>query len=160
MILKDIIDEDFANYKLPSMFLSTSYCTWKCCIEANIPISVCQNHLISQQDNIKVSADEIFRRYQSNPITHALVIAGLEPILQFDEVLDVIKCFRNNGCEDDIILYTGYYKHELPVQIETLKYYKNIVIKFGRYKEGDVHHFDNTLGVFLTNKEQYAERIS
>ena len=28
--IKDVIDEDFANYKKPSMFIATSQCSFKC----------------------------------------------------------------------------------------------------------------------------------
>lgn len=43
MRVKTIVDEDFANYKKPSMFIGTISCGGKCCIEAGIPLSVCQN---------------------------------------------------------------------------------------------------------------------
>ena len=33
MIIKGIIDEDFVNYKKPSMFLGTCFCDLKCCRE-------------------------------------------------------------------------------------------------------------------------------
>lgn len=160
MLLKDIVDEDFTNYYLPSMFLSTCYCTFKCCIEANIPITVCQNESIIKQPNIEVSANEIFRRYRSNPITHALVFGGLEPMLQFNELVEIIRYFRDNNCEDDIVIYTGYNKFELPVQIETLKYYSNILIKYGRYVPNHNPHYDKMLGVNLISRNQYAEKIS
>ena len=38
-----IVEEDFDNYKLPAMFIGTIKCGGKCCIEAGIPLSVCQN---------------------------------------------------------------------------------------------------------------------
>ena len=40
MKIKGIIDEDFINYKFPSMFLISSTCDWKCCKEAGIDIKV------------------------------------------------------------------------------------------------------------------------
>lgn len=43
MRVKNIVEEDFTNYKKPSMFIGTISCGGKCCLEADIPISVCQN---------------------------------------------------------------------------------------------------------------------
>lgn len=43
MRVKTIVDEDFTNYKKPAMFIGTISCGGKCCIEAGIPLSVCQN---------------------------------------------------------------------------------------------------------------------
>lgn len=40
--LKDIIAEDFVQYKKPSMFLVSRVCDWKCCKDAHIDYSVCQ----------------------------------------------------------------------------------------------------------------------
>jgi hypothetical protein len=42
MRVKNIVYEDFVNYKKPSMFIGTISCGGKCCIEAGIPFSVCQ----------------------------------------------------------------------------------------------------------------------
>lgn len=42
MRVKTIVDEDFTNYKKPAMFIGTISCGGKCCIEAGIPLSVCQ----------------------------------------------------------------------------------------------------------------------
>ena len=49
--IKDIIDEDFVNYKKPSMFIATSTCTFKCEKEdCNVH---CQNSKIVKQKTIK-----------------------------------------------------------------------------------------------------------
>ena len=39
MRLKALIDEDFTNYKKPSMFIGTISCNWKCCKEQNLDVS-------------------------------------------------------------------------------------------------------------------------
>lgn len=142
------------------MFLATCFCTFKCPKELGIDVSICQNEPLYQQPNIEVATDEIFRRYQRNPITHAVVFGGLEPFLQFDEMLEVITTFRNNGCNDDIVIYTGYYESEISHQIELLSQFSNIICKFGRYKPGQQPHYDPVLGVNLANLEQYGKRIS
>ena len=151
MLLKTILDEDFNNYKIPSMFLATCFCTFKCPIELGLDPSICQNEPIYHQPNIEVATDEIFRRYRENPITHALVFGGMEPFLQFDEMLEVIKVFRSGGCNDDICIYTGYNEPEIQHQIEVLCDFKNILCKFGRYKPGQQSHYDPVLGVRLAN---------
>ena len=83
---------------------------------------------------------------------------GLEPF-DSNEIFDLIETLRYY-CNDAIIIYTGYNKEELPKQIEILKKYSNIIIKWGRYIEGDEPHYDNILGVNLASNNQYAEKIS
>ena len=36
MRVKTVVDEDFTNYKKPSMFIGTISCGGKCCIEAGM----------------------------------------------------------------------------------------------------------------------------
>ena len=160
MQVKTIIDEDFTNYKNPSMFIATCYCNWKCCIEQGLDKSICQNSEIAKQKNIEISADEIFSRYISNPITNSIVVGGLEPFLQFEEVYELIKCFRDNKCVDDFIIYTGYYDYEISDKINKLKQFQNIIIKYGRFMPNHQPHYDEVLGINLISNNQYAERIS
>ena len=61
---------------------------------------------------------------------------------------------------DDIVVYTGYDKEEIPEHLMTLKKYKNIIVKFGRYVPGQQAHFDEVLGVELASDNQYAEKLS
>lgn len=160
MKIKGLQDEDFVNYKKPSMFIGTSNCDWKCCNEQCLDKSICQNSPLVNSKTIDISADEIFRRYIKNPITKAIVIGGLEPMLQFPEVLELIDIFRSNGCSDDFIIYTGYYPSEIAQEINELKGYENITIKFGRYICNQKRHYDETLGVWLASDNQWAERVS
>ena len=160
MKIKGLIDEDFTNYKKPSMFIATCYCNWKCCVEQGLDKSICQNSEIAQQKNIEISADEIFSRYNSNLITNSVVIAGLEPFLQFDDIYELIKYFRDNNCLDDIVIYTGYYDYEISNEINMLKQFPNIIIKYGRFIPNQNPHYDEVLGINLISDNQYAERIS
>lgn len=160
MRIKDIVDEDFVNYKVPSMFIATCFCTWKCPKELGIDISICQNEPIAKMPNIEMPVDEIFHRYSQNPITSAIVVGGLEPMLQFKEVIELIKYFRERGCDDTFVIYTGYYPQEIQEQISQFKQFKNIVIKFGRYQPNQKPHLDEVLGVKLISDNQYAEQIS
>ena len=160
MLIKDLIDEDFTNYKKPCMYIAASKCNWKCCIEQGLDISICQNSQIARQNDFSVTIPELYDRYINNPITESILFSGLEPMLQFEDVLETVKYFRNNGCNDDFVIYTGYYKEEIYDKVEELSKYKNIVIKFGRYKPDSEKHKDEILGVELISNNQYAERIS
>ena len=160
MRLKALVDEDFVNYKKPSMFLGTITCNWKCCVEQGLDHSICQNSQLATSKMIEVPTDEIFRRYTSNPITEAIVIGGLEPFMQFNELIEFVSTFRSNQCFDDIVIYTGYYPDEINQEIKVLKKYKNIIIKFGRYVPNHEKHFDEVLGVYLASNNQFAEKVS
>ena len=80
-------------------------------------------------------------------------------MLQFQELASFINEFRKVS-EDDIVIYTGYYKEELKKEIELLKKYKNIIIKFGRYIPNRKSRYDEVLGITLVSDNQYAEKIS
>ena len=160
MRLRGIVFEDFINYKKPSLFLITMSCDWKCCKEAGIPISVCQNSELMKSDAKEYSDESIYKAYSTNDISQAIVIGGLEPMLQLEELINLIKTFRGNGCDDPIIIYTGFNKTEILYQVEQLKMFKNIIIKFGRYIENSNPIYDEVLGVTLASDNQYAEKIS
>ena len=160
MRIKGLQDEDFVNYKKPSMFIGTSMCDWKCCTEQCLDNSICQNSSLANSKTIDISVDEIYHRYINNPSTKSVVIGGLEPMLQFSDVLELIKIFRDNSCNDDIVIYTGYYKEEIADKIALLSKYKNIIIKFGRFILNQEKHYDEVLGVYLASNNQHAEKIS
>ena len=158
--LKGVVMEDFVNYAKPSLFLITCKCDWKCCHEANIPITVCQNEPVVRQATKEFLISSIYEAYIDNEITKAVVIGGLEPILQFEEVLSLLDYFRKQNCNDDFVIYTGYYKEEIEKEIEQLKKYPNVILKYGRYKPNSVSRFDDVLQITLVSDNQYAERIS
>lgn len=161
MLVKTIVDEDFSNYKKPSMVIGCAFCNFKCCKEANIPISVCQNEPIFYQPNIDISIDEIIDRYINNPISKAIVFGGLEPILQIEDIILFLHRFRNiHHCNDDVVIYTGYYEYEITGEIASLQHYPNVIVKFGRFKPNEKKHYDEVLGVELISNNQYAKKIS
>lgn len=160
MLLKTLVFEDLNNYYKPSLLIGCAHCTWKCCIELGADISLCQNSQLALSPNMEVSAEEIYEEYKKNNITSAIVFGGLEPMVQIKDILEIIQCFRINGCDDDVVIYTGYNKYEIPNEIEKLSKYKNIIVKFGRYIPNQTSHKDDVLGVMLSSDNQYAERIS
>ena len=120
---------------------------------------MCQNSPIAQLPTIDVPNEEIFQRYISDPITQAIVIGGLEPLLQEEEVLSLVEYFRSHDCMDDIVIYTGYYRHEVLPFIDKLCVFENIIVKFGRFIPYKNKRYDAVLGVDLASDNQYAERI-
>lgn len=158
MRLKSVTDEDFVQYRKPCMFISTCFCDWKCCREMNTDICMCQNSPAYDNRIVNKRNDALVRRYVKNPITKAIVFGGFEPMLQFDELVELMRCFREQT-DDDIVIYTGYYESEISDKLEELRKLGNVIVKFGRYKPGQKPHLDEVLGVQLANDEQYAKRI-
>lgn len=157
MKIKNIKYEDFIQYKKCSMFIGTCFCDWKCCREAQCDI--CQNLPLAKSPTIDMDDNKIVQSYLTNPLTEAIVFGGLEPMDQFDELLALIKLFRKYT-NDDIIIYTGYYKEEISEKIFELQKRSNIIVKFGRFKPNANHIYDKILGVELSSDNQWAEKIS
>lgn len=152
--LINIIDEDFVNYKVPSMTLIFPYCTFKCGAEN------CQNYDISKEKIINISIEALIKRYINNKITNAIVCQGLEPFDSFNELFKFIYKLRYEHFNtDDVVIYTGYDKDEIVEKTEMLKVFPNIIVKYGRFIPNQEHHFDKLLGVELTSPNQYAEYI-
>ena len=157
MLIKGIQDEDFVNYKKPSMFISFPNCTWKCDRECGM--QVCQNSTLATAKSIDVDIDKLVKRYINNPITSSIVLGGLETFDSWEDLIELISKFRQIT-DDDIVIYTGYYKEEIESYINELKQFQNIIIKFGRFVPNNKKHYDEVLGVYLASDNQHAEKIS
>lgn len=156
MKIKGLVDEDFVNYKKPSMFLLFNQCSFKCDKECGH--QVCQNSALANEKNIEITVDKIIDRYMTNPITKALVCGGLEPFDSWEDLQCLILNFRYYT-NDDIVIYTGYYKEEIDKEkIDWLKLYSPIIIKYGRFIPNNEEYFNNDLGVKLASKNQYTEK--
>ena len=59
MVIKQLLDEDFVNYKKPSMFIGFPSCTWKCDRECGK--KVCQNGTLATTPNIEIGVDTIIK---------------------------------------------------------------------------------------------------
>lgn len=158
--IKEIVDENFQDYKKASMMIATEKCDFKCFKDLGMAADICQNMQITKKPSLEVSFSLIFKRYKLNPVTKAIVIGGLEPMLQFDEIYGLIQYFRKNNCMDEFVIYTGYYKEELTHEIAELEKLSNIIVKFGRFIPKSQKIFDKVLGIFLSSSNQYAEKIS
>ena len=145
MRTKGVVVDDFVNYKKPSMFISTCFCNWKCCIGQNLDISVCQNSSLAKSPVREFTNKELIDIYKQS-IFHKAVYSFVVEFRDFSE--------------DDIVIYTGFNKDEIEPCIEKLRQFKNIIIKYGRYIPNDKSHIDNVLGIKLASQNQYAEKIS
>lgn len=162
MKIKGIVSEDFTNYKKPSLFIATTSCNWKCCIEGGFDVSLCQNSSLSKSPTKEIDNQLIIDSYLNNPLTNAIVFGGLEPLDSFDELFGFLWDLRiENNCEDDVVIYTGYTEDEvLDSYISKLNQFHNVIIKFGRYVPNQKPHLDEVLGIQLASDNQYAKKIS
>ena len=159
MWLKGITDEDFVNYKVPSMFIATSTCDFKC--NRDCGRNVCQNMELMAQDDIHTGDDYLINRYLKNHITQAIVFGGLEPFDQWQELWNFLQKLRlQYGCADPVVIYTGYTEEEIDGYVSFLRTMPNIIVKFGRYVPLHQPHRDPILGVDLASDNQYAKQIS
>lgn len=157
MIVKAIIDEDFVNYKKPSMFIAFPRCDFKC--ERECGIACCQNSDLAQSPDIEIDCQNLVNRFLKNPISEAVVCGGLETFDTFDDLISFIRAFREKS-DAEIVVFTGFSRGEVDDKIQVLSSFKNIIVKFGRYIPGQKPHYDEVLGIELASDNQYAERIS
>lgn len=158
MRIKGLVDEDFINYKKPSMFIIFPKCSFKCDRECGE--EVCQNSSLALAPEISITKDKIVKRYIENPLTKAIIFGGLEPFDSLIEMLELIEAFRAET-KDDIVIYTGYTEKEVyDTCYKVLARYPNIIVKFGRFLPNEESHLDKILGVELASKNQYGRKIS
>ena len=157
--LVDLIDESFAEYKLPHMLVAFPHCSFKCDRENGN--QVCQNWELAKAPRITVEAEDVAARYVSNDLTKAVVFAGLEPFDSYTDVLSLLEELRSkNGCYDDVVIYTGYKPEEVSDRFEKLASYKNVLVKFGRFVPGDKPHYDDALGINLASDNQFSRWVN
>ena len=163
MKIKGLKDEDYVNYKKPSMFIIFPYCSFKCDKENGCQL--CQNSSLAHEPDIEISLGTLLDRYQNNPLTKAIVCGGLEPFDSIEDLLNLIQAARDfREIDDDIVIYTGYTEEELaekhPWIYRVITGYKNIIIKYGRFRPNEESHYDEILGVKLVSSNQYAKKVN
>ena len=156
MKIKNLIEEDFTNYKVCSMFIGFPTCTFKC--EKDCGKCLCQNSALAQAPTIDISVESIVNKYISNPLSKAVVCGGLEPFDSYYDLKELLTKLREKT-EDDFVIYTGYTQEELTNEIRELSCFKNVIIKFGRYIPDQKPHFDDLLGVSLASNNQYGVKL-
>ena len=159
MKIVDIIDEDFVNYKKPSMTVMFPYCSFKCNKECGK--EVCHNMHLKDSDVIDMPVDEIVNRYVNNPISEAIVMQGLEPFDSYDELYSLIYKFTEKS-DDDIVIYTGYTEQEIVDKVQGLVMIieaNHLIIKYGRFIPESQSVLDHVLEVTLSSDNQYAKQV-
>lgn len=158
MLTKGIVDEDFVNYKRPSMFINTCLCSFKCDKESGE--KVCQNSPLVDAPIVEIDNETLIQRFLSNPITKAIVVGGLEPFDGLGDLLFFVEDLNKHGAHDDLVIYTGYTEDEISKAVAFLvdlcSPHRNLIIKFGRYKPNSSSVFDPILGVKLASDNQYS----
>ena len=157
MEIINLIDEDFVNFKVPSMFIIFPRCSFKCDKENGI--NCCQNSNLATAPTINIDATDIIKRYKNNPITEAIVCGGLEPFDSFNDLYHLAYALRSIDEDSLLVIYTGYTEYELENMdlLEPIIGFHNILIKFGRFKPGQIPHKDELLGVMLASDNQYSK---
>lgn len=168
MKLKFLVDEDFVNFKEPSMFIGFPECSFKCGADK------CHNVMLAKEPDIEVSKEEICERYISNPISKAIVFGGLEPFDTTLEVMSLVDTIRYKyEIEDPIVIYTGYTYDEIKKGYregkgcnkimaelwQDLLQYGNLYVKFGRYDPSLPSYHNDILGVTLASDNQQVVRF-
>jgi len=146
------------DYKKTGLYVTIGInCTGKCWKKQGLNSKICQNWEYNNKYSL-FSIEEIIKEYYRNPFISCYILTGMEPFDNFEEMLLLISEIRiSNDC--DIVIYSGYNKEELEKHIETLKKFKNIIIKFGIYAVDLPRIYDDVLGIELISSNQYAKRI-
>lgn len=153
MKVKGVIYEDFINFKKPCMYIAFPHCKgFKCGKE------LCQNSSLVHAPDLEVDYKDLVEKYLQNPISEAICIAGLEPFDDFEDLKSLIQYIRSRAY-DQIIIYTGYNEEEIAEELNELRDFGNIIIKFGRFVPNQESHFDEVLGVKLASPNQYGKEL-
>lgn len=159
--IKGVIWEDTVNYKKISTTIMFPNCSFKCDIENGTEL--CQNRGLAATETQTVPVEDLIIKHMENPLTEAVVLQGLEPLDSKVDVFNVAACLGDLGCKDDLVIYTGYKKEEIPpALIKNLLFLipGKLIIKWGRFIPNQTPHFDPILGVNLISDNQYAEEYS
>lgn len=157
MEIVGISDINFTDYKLPSLYIATPHCSFKC--EKDCGRAICQNSPLAKCDKVFVTVDKIVELYQANPITQAFVFGGLEP-LDSSDLLDTIVELQVRAKPRRVVIYTGYTEEEVHMGYSQILSLSNLVIKYGRFIPDQPTHFDPILGVNLASPNQYAKEYN
>lgn len=157
MKIKGLTDINFTDYKLPSLYIATPYCSFKCDKECGR--AVCQNSALAHNITYNTASMEIAKIYNDNPITQAIIFGGLEP-MDSNDLLETITDLQLLCQIKRIVIYTGYTEDEVQQRFPEILTIKNLIIKYGRFIPDQPSHFDDILGVNLASPNQYAKEYN
>ena len=154
----DINYNDFINYKEVCFNIASGIsCTFKCNKECGQ--SICQNQQICGEAIHTLSINSIIEQFNSQSIATSICFQGLEPLDNLKQLLWFVYKFRKTN-NNTIIIWTGYSEEEcedLVYLIQKKMRWKNIIIKYGRFRPNQNKHYDELLGVYLASDNQYAK---
>jgi len=161
--LLDLPRTSLTNYKKINYYIPIGIsCTWKCKDCQNIHykkfFEKCDQNHKSWMKNVKINTKTIITNYMKNSLVDSIVLSGLEPFDNFDDLKILINDFRT-FFDDDIIIFSGYEDIEIDHKIEELEKYYNIYVKFGRYIPNRKKFFDKLLNVELASDNQYSKKL-
>ena len=91
-----------------SLYLIASSCKWKC--------KICPNAHYSRFETVDIPNTDILQKFKSDDNLKAIVIGGLEPMDQMNDLRGFIfdaRKFFEPGDRPKIVIYTGYEMDEL-----------------------------------------------
>lgn len=146
------IRETFNDYKKSTLYLCGSICTLNC--------PDCFHSHLKKEHPTTLSKEQLLEKYIIPTSAEAILFSGLNWFEQSEELYSLIKFIRDNHIQKDIVIYTGFEKSVITQEIEKLKQFPNIIIKYGRYNENLPKRYDEVLGITLASSNQNAEKIS
>lgn len=166
MKILNVNPDDYVNYNDgsgdPSLFVGIGTCRWKCCKEAGVDISVCQNSELAKSQRISMSAKDFCDKYMTDSIG-SVVVGGLEPFDDCRSLFEFMGEFSKRLTGFDFVIYTGYREDEIGESIWSLLRenigQNRLIIKFGRFVPGQTPHKDEVLGVELSSDNQYGKIV-
>lgn len=159
----------FNDYKKPSLYIPIGItCTFKCLkdmSEENQKIFNCQNSELTKEKVFEVEAEKYILNFCAVEVMHeAVILAGLEPMDNFESVLEFIEVYSKLKPYNDIVIFTGYNLQEIKDKVDIL--FKtdigNIILKVGRF-DPDLENrniIDPIGGVKLISGNQEFIKIS
>jgi len=158
MRILQIEDEVFSDYSKISMLVVVPFCTTCCWKELGLDSSICQNDNPRGLPILDYSNRKIIERYVNNPLTNAIVFGGMDAWDSINEIIELIKLFRETS-DDDVVLYTGRKYSEIASKMYDLERFKNVYVKVGRYIPNQKPVIDKITGVKLANRGQYFIKV-
>ena len=166
--IRDIIDDDFINYKKVSMLIAMPYCTFKCNVDGK---KLCHNQELIHSTIVCMTYHKLVERYLNNMCSEAIIFAGLEPMVltknntrcvskftlpsyckwlydkynfplystSFTDMINFICLLRiDYRCQDNIVIYSGYTKEELLDMSNPEHGYIQPIMDISKYYKGDI----------------------
>lgn len=145
------VRETITDYRKSTLYLCGYICTLGC--------KDCFHNELKKNHPTTLSIEKLFTDYISTTSCDAILFSGLNWLEQIEELFVLIHYIRSNHINKDIVIYTGYDKHEISDKIAMLSKFDNIIIKYGRFDATLPPRYDDVLGITLASSNQWAELL-